>query len=361
MSPVETPAKLFATGLLPDELASALALSPAFRGRQVFKWIARGATSFQEMSDIPGPDRSRLLDTALFSSKIDEQIDGEDGSIKLKIRLRDGASIESVLLVDTEGRMTACLSTQAGCPMACTFCKTGTLGFLRNLGADEIVEQYLHLAAIKGKPSNVVYMGMGEPLLNLAAVRKSISILEHPDGQGISKRKITISTCGIVPGIQDLADSGPHVRLAVSLTAATDRLRNELMPVNRSWNLSALKEALLYYQEKSGDRITLEVALMGGENSGIADAIAMATWIKPLNVQVNVIPWNPVAGLPYREPANGETKIFENELERHGINAVRRARRGRGVGGACGQLGDTLGAPGRACGEDDEDIPLFRP
>lgn len=361
MNPGENIPPLNATGLLPDEIAGFLGLSPAFRGRQVFRWIARGAKSFQEMTDIPASVRTRLSDKSLFSSIIDESFTGDDGSVKLKIRLGDGASIESVLLTDTEGRMTACLSTQAGCPMACTFCKTGTLGFLRNIGADEIIEQYLHLAAIKGKPSNVVFMGMGEPLLNLEAVRKSIAILEHPDGQGISKRKITISTCGIVPGIMDLADAGPHVRLAVSLTAATDKLRDELMPVNRSWNLSALKEALLYYQKKTGDRITLEAAIMGGENSSIAEAAAMAEWILPLNAQVNVIPWNPVAGLPYREPAAAETRAFEVELERHGINAVRRARRGRGVCGACGQLGDTLGASNRYCDEEDEDIPLFVP
>jgi 23S rRNA (adenine2503-C2)-methyltransferase len=156
-----------------------------------------------------------------------------------------------------------------------------------------------------------------------------------------------------VPGIRDLADNGPHVRLAVSLTAATDELRDALMPVNRTWNLAALKEALLYYQGKTGDRITLEAAIMGGENSSVGSAAAMAEWIRPLNVQVNVIPWNPVPGLPYAEPARGEAAAFEAELERRGVNAVRRARRGRGVSGACGQLGDTLGASQRPDDEDD--------
>jgi len=348
-----------ATGLLPEELSGSLGLSPVFRGKQVFKWIAQGARSFQEMTDIPALDRHRLSGLPVFSSAINETIAGSDGSIKLKIRLKDGAAVESVLLKDAEGRMTACLSTQVGCPMACTFCKTGTLGFLRNLGADEIVEQFLHIAAISGKPSNVVFMGMGEPLLNLAAVRKSISIFEHPDGLGISKRKITISTCGIVPGIRDLADSGPHVRLAISLTAATDTLRSKLMPVNRSWNLSALKEALLYYQSKTGDRITLEVAIMAGENSSVTDAENMASWIHPLHAQVNVIPWNPVNGLPYREPDAEEIRAFEVVLEHRGINAVRRARRGRGVSGACGQLGDTLGSSRDHIDEqDDGNIPL---
>ncbi|MBN2873798.1 MAG: 23S rRNA (adenine(2503)-C(2))-methyltransferase RlmN [Spirochaetales bacterium] len=352
MSQEHTARTLAPTGLLPQEIAEALALRPAFRGKQVFKWICSGALSFEEMTDLPAADRARLSGRPLFSSAVSETLESDDGSVKLKIRLSDGAAVEAVLLTDADGRMTACLSTQVGCPMGCAFCKTGTLGFLRNLGTDEIVEQYLHLAAIRGRPSNIVYMGMGEPLLNIDAVRASIAILSHPDGFCVSKRKITISTCGIVPGIYDLADNGPHVRLAISLTAATDELRNSLMPVNRTWNLAALKEALLYYQSKSGDRITLEAAIMGGENSDIASANAMADWISPISAQVNVIPWNPVEGLPYREPSRDAVRAFEEVLEKRGINTVRRARRGRGVSGACGQLGDTLGA---ACDYTDED------
>lgn len=342
-----------AAGLLPDELALAFSLRPAFRGHQVFRWIARGAATFSDMTDLPAAERERLSVNPLYSSTVDASIASDDGSVKLKIRLHDGAAVESVLLTDAEGRMTACLSTQVGCPMACAFCKTGTLGFLRNLGPDEIVEQYLYLAAIRGKPSNIVFMGMGEPLVNLDALRKAIALFTHPDGFALSRRKITISTCGIAPAIRDLADNGPHVRLAVSLTAATDELRSALMPVNRSWNLATLKDALLYYQQKTGDRITLEAAIMGGENSSVASASAMADWIKPLNVQVNVIPWNPVPGLPYREPEHGEAAAFEAELIRRGVNAIRRARRGRGVSGACGQLGDTLGAELEMLPEDE--------
>lgn len=331
-------------GLLPEELAGTLGLRPSFRGKQVFRWIARGARSFEAMSDLAAAERQRLAGTSLYSSSVEQALSGDDGSVKLKIRLHDGAAVESVLLSDPEGRLTACVSSQVGCPMGCAFCKTGTLGLLRNLDPGEIVEQYLHLSALRGRLSNVVFMGMGEPLLNLEAVRKSIAILTHPDGFGLSKRKITISTCGIVPGIRDLADNGPHVRLAISLTAASDGLRSALMPVNKTWNLAVLKGALEYYQSRTKDRITLEAAIMGGENSDVDSAAAMAAWIGRMNVQVNVIPWNPVDGLPYREPARGEAQAFEAELERRGINAVRRARRGRGVAGACGQLGDTLGA-----------------
>jgi len=310
----------------------------------VFSWLSRGAKSFTEMSDLTSADRADLADEDLFSSSVSETLEAVDGSVKLKIRLCDQSAIEAVLLIDAEGRLTACLSTQVGCGMACAFCKTGTLGLLRNLGPDEIVEQYYALSALRGKPSNVVFMGMGEPLLNLDAVRKSIAILTHPAGPGISRRKITISTCGVVPGIMDLADNGPHVRLAISLTSADDTLRTRLMPVNKAWNLDALRQSLQYYQGVTHDRITLEAAIMAGENSRIQDASAMADWIGDLDVQVNVIPWNPVAGLGYKEPKPSDIEAFIRTLEKRGINTVRRARRGRGVCGACGQLGDTLGS-----------------
>lgn len=338
------PSDIHPTGLLPNQIATKYNMDKPFRGRQVFGWIVKGARSFGDMTDLPSAVRERLatLTPRLFSSEIVETLADGDGSSKIKIRLYDGAAIEAVLLVDHEGRLTACLSTQVGCPMACSFCKTGTLGFLRNLRVDEIIEQYLHLVTLGTKPSNVVFMGMGEPLLNLAALRPAIAILTHSDGFHISTRKITISTCGLVPGIMSLADEGPHVRLAISLTAATDELRDTLMPVNKQWNLATLKNALMYYQGKTGDRISLEAAIMGGVNSGAEGARAMAAWIHPLKVQVNVIPWNPVEGLPYRQPSREEVDIFETELERLGVNAIRRAKRGRGVGGACGQLGDTL-------------------
>jgi 23S rRNA (adenine2503-C2)-methyltransferase len=333
-----------AAGLFPEEIANAYGLSPAFRGKQVFSWLSRGAKSFLEMSDLSSTDRTRLAGEDLFSSSVAETLEAEDGSVKLKIRLCDQSAIEAVLLSDAEGRLTACLSTQVGCGMACAFCKTGTLGLLRNLGPDEIVEQFHALSALRGKPSNVVFMGMGEPLLNLEAVRKSIAILSHPAGFGISRRKITISTCGIVPGIIDLADNGPHVRLAISLTAADDTLRTRLMPVNKAWNLNSLRDSLKHYQGVTHDRITLEAAIMAGENASVQSALSMADWIGDLDVQVNVIPWNPVPGLSYKEPSSAEVESFTRTLERRGINTVRRARRGRGVSGACGQLGDTLGS-----------------
>lgn len=334
-------------GLLPHEIAEDCGIDRPFRGIQVFKWLSGGALSFQDMTNLPGPERERLtlLHPSLLGTAVDGRFRDEDGTVKLRLRLPDGAAVETVLLTDIEGRKTACISTQVGCPMACAFCKTGTLGFLRNLEAFEIVEQYLHLTRMFGRPSNLVFMGMGEPLLNLPEVRRSVEILSHPEGMGLSLRKITISTCGLPEGIRDLADSGPHVRLAVSLTSAIDEVRSGLMPVNRSQGLSELRDALAYYQAKTGDRITLEAVLIGGVNDRRQDMEAIVEWSRPLKVQVNLIPWNPVPDLPYREPSRRAVEEAVTLLESAGIPVTRRMRRGRGVLGACGQLGETLRAP----------------
>jgi 23S rRNA (adenine2503-C2)-methyltransferase len=332
--------------MAPAEIAGACSFREAFRGRQVYRWLARGATSFDAMSDLAKEERDRLsaLIPKIYSTEVAAELPDPDGSLKLQIRLRDGAAVECVLLEDLEGRKTACVSSQVGCPMGCAFCKTGSLGYLRDLGSDEIVEQFHHLAARKGAISNVVFMGMGEPLLNLAEVRRAIAIMTDPAAIGLSRRKITISTSGIVPGILDLAENGPDVRLAVSLTSAIDAVRSELMPVNRTWDLAALKAALITYQATTKERITLETALMGGHNSGPEAARALVAWARGLHVQVNVIPWNKVPDLPFSEPTRDELEAFLSVLESSGLEASRRMRRGRGVMGACGQLGDTLKA-----------------
>ncbi|MCX8012781.1 MAG: radical SAM protein, partial [Rectinema sp.] len=213
------------------------------------------------MTNLPSSLRQRLSERfggRVRSSTVTKELVDPDGSLKLQIRLRDGAAVECVLLEDIEGRKTACLSSQVGCPMGCAFCRTGSLGFLRNLGPDEILEQYHFLKEHRGFISNIVFMGMGEPLLNLETVRKAIALLSDPDGIGMSLRKITISTSGVVPGILSLAENGPHVRLAISLTTADPELRTRLMPVNRTWPLNTLKDALLRYQQATGDRITIE-------------------------------------------------------------------------------------------------------
>jgi 23S rRNA (adenine2503-C2)-methyltransferase len=194
-------------------------------------------------------------------------------------------------------------------------------------------------------------MGMGEPCANLGAVRGAIALLSGEIG--ISLRKITVSTSGLVPGILDLAEKGPIVRLAVSLTVADDELRSRLMPVGRSWDLASLKDALLRYQAATGERITLECAIMGGVNSSRESARKLVAWIGDLKVQVNVIPWNKVPGLDFVEPSREELESYLAVLDAAGVVASRRMRRGRGVMGACGQLGDTLRAPAK----EGRDLP----
>jgi 23S rRNA (adenine2503-C2)-methyltransferase len=337
----------------PSEICVRYGLAPAYRGLQVFRWIQRGARTWEAMTDLPAAERERLSaqGPALVVS-IAEDLSDPDGTRKLAVRLSDGLVVECVLLVDSEGRRTACLSTQAGCPMGCAFCRTGQLGFKRNLSASEMVEQLLLLNP-GAQPCNVVFMGMGEPLLNLEELRAAIAVLRNPEGLNISLRKITVSTSGLVAGILDLAGAGPYARLAVSLTSARPEIRAPLMPVEKSNCLPDLKRALQAYQAASGDRITLEAAIMGGLNTGPLEGRAIADFCAGLKVQVNLIPWNPVEGADFREPTRQEMEELEKILTDRGIAVTRRMRRGRGVSGACGQLGDLSGARDYAVSADD--------
>lgn len=318
---------------------------PPFRAKQIFKWIARGATSFDSMTDLSQELRKVLNDRfAVQETHISETLTDSDGTIKLQIALQDGAKIETVVLVDGEGRKTACISTQVGCPMGCAFCKTGSLGFLRNLSAAEITEQLFHCRTVAGEIANIVIMGMGEPLLNLEHLRTAMSIWSDPAGLGMSRRRITISTSGIISGIRDLADHGPEVRLAISLTTADPQLRELLMPVTKANPLSELKEALRYFQSKHDKRITLEAVMLGGLTTRKEDALAIAAFAQGLDVIINLIPWNPVDGMGLRgkaflEPSDREIDHMVKLLEERGLTVTRRYRKGRGVSGACGQLG----------------------
>ncbi|MFW5710583.1 MAG: 23S rRNA (adenine(2503)-C(2))-methyltransferase RlmN [Spirochaetota bacterium] len=328
-------------GLLPAELSKKLEISPRFRGDQLFQWIhQKGVSDFSQMSNLPAALREELAE--LYSAPVSSQVEtlnkDEDGTVKVTIRLHDGALIEAVLLGDESGRKTACLSSQVGCGLGCTFCKTATMGFIRNLSAGEIVEQFLHLKQRYGDIANIVFMGMGEPLLNFDEVAQAIEVLHHPEGHNIGMRKITISTSGILEGIHRLADEGPHIRLALSLISADQQLREELMPIARSTPLGDLQKALLHYQKSTGKRITLEYVLFHGLNTGKQDLQALQSFIRPLRVLVNIIPWNPVEGLPYSEPQHNEIAAFTQMLEAAGIKTSRRFRRGRGINGACGQL-----------------------
>jgi len=327
---------------------------PRFRAEQIFKWIAGGVCGFEEMSNLPQALRNELAEKFILRPAVTtEKHCGDDGSMKLALQFSDGVWAEAVLLSDGMGRRTCCLSTQAGCPVGCVFCKTGT-GFSRNLGSAEIVEQFLLLektakeisgADSGARPvSNIVVMGMGEPLLNLGELRRALDVITCKQGLGFSKRRITVSTCGIAQGIADLAANGPAVRLAFSLTTADEDLRRRLMPITASQPLHEVKEAIRYFQEKGGGRITLEAVLLGGINTRPEDAQSIADFAKGLDAAINLIPWNPVKGLEFEgkalnPPSTAEVETFTRALEEQGLNVTRRFRRGRGVMGACGQLG----------------------
>lgn len=332
--------KIVLSGLLSEEITQKLELSQGFRGKQIFKWIGNGVKSFDDMTNLSLDLRNTLKEKALVrSSTVSNVLKDPDGTIKLQITLFDNNAVETVLLTDKEGRKTACVSCQAGCAMKCAFCMTGTLGLSRNLEAGEIVEQFLYLEEIAGKLDNIVFMGMGEPMQNLEGIRKAIQILCHKDGRALSSKRITLSTCGIIKGIYDLADNGPHIRLAVSLTTANEDLRKEIMPVTAGNSLADLRKAIDYYAEKSGKRVTLEAALLHNKNTDKISADNLINFAKGIDVNINLIPWNPVSILPFTEPTTEEVKHFVGLIEKAGLNVTLRTRRGRKIGGACGQLG----------------------
>ena len=334
--------KISLSGLNPQEISAALNLNPAFRGKQIFKWIAKGVESFDEMSNIDKATRQNLSEKAIiFSSKVSQVLSDPDGTVKLQITLNDGRTIETVLLTDKENRKTACVSCQAGCAMGCAFCQTGTLGLGRNLTAGEIVEQFFHLEKKSGPLDNIVFMGMGEPMQNLPAIRKAVEILSDKEGRNLSTRRITLSTCGLIRGIHELADQGPQVRLAVSLTTADPELRESLMPVTKGNPLPELKKAIQYYIEKTGKRVTLEAALLSNQNTSRESARRMIDFASGMDVYINLIPWNPVSTLPFTTPSPAECKSFVRELENAGLKVNLRMRRGATIGGACGQLGNS--------------------
>lgn len=320
-----------------QELELFLQGQPKFRAKQLFKALYGGAKSFSEISTFSKELRDSFT-IPLFSTKIIKEL-VQGSTCKFLIELHDGLKVECVLLQDKNDRKTACVSCQVGCGMGCTFCKTGTLGFTRNLEAGEIVEQVLHLSHKFGTIDNVVFMGMGEPTQNLDNVLKSITLLSDENALYMSKRRFTISTCGICSGIKDLADKMSEVRLAFSLVSADQELREKLMPTAKRNHLEDLKEALIYYQERGGRRITLEVALFKDVNTGYEDAKLIANFARGLECMVNLIPWNKIDNLPFETPSENEIRNFENMLSDLNVNTERRFTRGDDIGAACGQLG----------------------
>jgi 23S rRNA (adenine2503-C2)-methyltransferase len=327
------------SSLLPQQIADMFRLDQKYRALQIFRWVQKGIISFDAMTNIPVSVRKMLEEKSDISTfrNITPYKD-IDGTVKLRITLNDGHMIETVLLKDPGGRKTICLSSQAGCGMGCTFCKTGTLGLKRNLMADEIIGQVLCFKRDYGEIQNIVLMGMGEPMLNLEQVRKAIEVLHHPDGNNISLRRFTISTCGIEEGIRDLALRGPHVRLALSLNTADEALRVTLMPCTGKYPLKKVKDALLLYQKKTKQRITLEIVLMKNVNDRPEDITALFEFIPPLKTSINLIPWNPVSGMPYSRPDSKKIMRFKKSLQSAGINVTQRYLKGRRINAACGQL-----------------------
>ena len=326
-------------GLSPEDLVKVLELPRPFEGKQIYRWLAKGVTDFQEMSDLSKAERERLsgLMPKATSSEVADQHADSDGSTKLALKLYDGSLVECVMLENGKGEHTACLSSQVGCAQHCAFCRTGTMGLERNLAAEEIIEQFIHLNKIE-PASHIVFMGMGEPLANLDNVLRAIAYFHDKDTFNLSLRRITISTSGVVPGIRRLAATNLPLRLAVSLVSADDRLRNELMPVNRTFPLADLKRALQEYQEGGGKRFTFEYCMLGGTNTSESSAKKLAAYIRGLDVIVNLIPYNEAAELPWSRPDEKEIGKFCRYLDMFGVKYTIRYSKGRGVNGACGQL-----------------------
>ncbi|MGI6451994.1 MAG: 23S rRNA (adenine(2503)-C(2))-methyltransferase RlmN [Syntrophomonadaceae bacterium] len=328
---------------------------PRYRGRQVFKWIYhKGVSSFYEMSDIPKRFRYELDEIAKISiPRVLKQRVSSDGTRKFLLELEDKKRIETVIIPhnnnDKNTSYTLCISTQVGCPVGCSFCATGASGFQRNLRAFEIVGQYLgSVRELKKKLrkissdqqliTNVVYMGMGEPLLNYNETIESIRVLNNPRGINLGQRHITISTCGEIPGIKRLAREPLQVTLAISLHASNNHLRSQIIPLNRKYPLEDLMEAVSYYISLTNRRVTFEYVLLDGINTSAEDAQNLVKLVKPLLCNVNLIPYNEVEGLGYKKPSNQTALQFFDQLSEAGINVTFRQEKGADIEAACGQL-----------------------
>ncbi|MCI0710170.1 MAG: 23S rRNA (adenine(2503)-C(2))-methyltransferase RlmN [Chloroflexi bacterium] len=317
---------------------------PAYRARQLWEWMyAHKVQNFNEMTNLPKDLRERLeTECRLGVMRIAAEQQSSDGTIKRLYQLPDGQYIEAVLMPYEDNRRTACISTQAGCAMGCVFCATGQMGFVRHLTSGEIIEQAINFArmleAEDERLSNVVLMGMGEPLHNYDATLEAINRLTSPDGLGIGQRHITLSSVGLVPAIRQFADEGLQVKLAISLHAATDEERSALLPINKRWNIETLLDACRYYVEKTGRRITFEWALIAGENDTPEQAEALGQRLQGMLCHVNLIPLNLTGGYAGKPSDPARVEQFRKILERYGVSSTVRVRRGIDIEAGCGQL-----------------------
>jgi 23S rRNA (adenine2503-C2)-methyltransferase len=315
-----------------------------FRARQVMEWIwKKSAGSFDEMSNLSIQTR-KLLEENFSLKKIqvaDEQV-SSDRTIKCAFEVEPGKVVEGVL-IPTTSRMTACISSQVGCSLSCAFCATGRLKMLRNLTAGEIYDQVVYLKTQAEQKyqiplSNIVYMGMGEPLLNYRNVLRSIEKITSPEGLGMSPQRITVSTAGVAKMIKKLGDDGVKFNLALSLHAANDEKRNRIMDINESNNLASLAEALRYFYEKTGTRVTFEYIIFKDFNDSLKDAHELANYCKNLPVKINIIEYNPIDDGEYQQASPERVDAFAKFLESKNLVVNVRRSRGKDIDAACGQL-----------------------
>jgi 23S rRNA (adenine2503-C2)-methyltransferase len=323
---------------------------PGYRAGQVWRWLTeKRAAEFDAMSDLPRELRGQLAaEFVVFSTRIAAQQCAADGTRKLLLELADGHRIECVLLVDDRGHQTVCISTQVGCAMGCAFCASGLDGVVRNLSTGEIVEQILQLQRLLApdqRLSHVVVMGMGEPLANLDALLPGLALASSRKGLGISARRITISTVGLPAAIRRLANDHCPYHLALSLHAPNDELRSQLVPTNRKIGIQAILEATDEYFALTKRRVTYEYVLLAGVNDQPVHARELVALLRGRPALVNLIPHNPVEGLPYKTPAPTVTVRFSEILSQGGLSVAIRYRKGDRIDAACGQLRRSRGAP----------------
>ena len=315
---------------------------PPMRVRQVLRWVYEArATSFEEMSDLPKKFRQELAESfEIFGTRVDLHLESRDQTHKLLLRTRDGHAIETVLIQE-DGRHTCCVSTQVGCAMGCVFCASGLNGVARNLTSGEILEQLVrirNLTALDARLTHIVVMGMGEPLANLDNLLTALATAGDKHGLGIVQRHITISTVGLPENIRRLADLGKQYHLAVSLHAPDDTLRNEIVPTNEQIGLHEILAAADYFFTTTGRQVTFEYVVLGGRNDGALSARKLTGLLRDRKAHVNLIPWNAVEGMPFREPRHEDLQDFITTLRRGGVSVTVRKRRGADIDAACGQL-----------------------
>jgi len=330
-----------------EEFVVSLGESP-FRARQLFRWIyAKGVSDFELITDISKVTKEKFTAVSYISAlKVQKIIKSDSGDTeKFLFALPDGNFIESVLMYydqQKKNRSTICISSQVGCAQGCVFCASGRNGLIRNLTVAEIVDQVIQIQNyVKnsgGRVHNVVIMGIGEPLVNFDNFVKAVHLINHGDGIGISIRRIAVSTVGIPELIRKFADTGLGIRFAVSLHAPDDKVRDKIMPVNKKYPIATLLEACRYYQRKTGRRVTFEYTLIDGLNDSLEHAEALGQLIKDIHCLLNIIPLNPVEGLPFKRPSIGRCRAFANYLEKFGFKVAFRTERGTNIDAACGQL-----------------------